>query len=252
MAIEGSLKDMSLVDIIQLICRNREESQITVEQSQESGAIYLAEGRIVHALQGDAVGEEALYQLLQWEEGRFRIEKNQSSPEQSIHRPWTAILMQVLQRLDEERDAQQAPAQQTSTVQEADSTFLEELAERVPGLVAGYITDTLGMTLAGWVSAAEGTFAAETAPEGLFRLIGSVEEALEAIEAGSLEETITVTSNYRFITRCYDEGTRCLQIVLATDGNLGAARMYLAAYQLSQDEDEERVPVGEGGMGMLE
>jgi hypothetical protein len=251
MAIEGSLKDMSLVDIIQLICRNREESRITVEQSQESGTIYLAEGRIVHALQGDAVGEEALYRLLQWEEGRFRIEKEESSPEQSIHRPWTAILMQVLQRLDEERDAQQASVE-ASAVQEADSTFLEELAERVPGLVAGYITDTLGMTLAGWVRAAEGTFAAEIAPEGLFRLIGSVEEALAAIEAGSLEETITVTSNYRFITRCYDEGTRCLQIVLATDGNLGAARMYLAAYQLSQDEEEEAVPVGEGGMGMLE
>ena len=247
MAIEGSLKDMSLVDIIQLICRNREESRVTVEKGQESGAIYLAEGRIVHALQKDEVGEEALYRLLQWEEGRFRIEKDVSSAEQSIHRPWTAILMQVLQRLDEERDAQEAVEEQG-----VDDTFLQELAERVPGLVAGYITDTLGMTFAGWVAAQKSTFDAEAAPDGLFRLIGSVEEALEAIGAGTLEETITVTSNYRFITRCYDEGSRCLQIVLATDGNLGAARMYLAAYQISQDEAGVAVPAGEGGMGMIE
>ncbi|MFP4346554.1 MAG: DUF4388 domain-containing protein [Anaerolineales bacterium] len=249
MAIEGSLKDMSLVDIIQLICRNREASRVIVEQGQESGAIYLAEGGIVHALQGDEEGEEALYRLLQWEEGRFRIEKDVSSPEQSIHRPWTAILMQVLQRLDEERDAREHEGGDTET---EDTTFLQELAERVPGLVAGYITDTLGMTFTGWVAAQKSAFDAEAAPEGLFRLIGSVEEALEAIEAGALEETITVTANYRFITRCYDEGTRCLQIVLATDGNLGAARMYLTAYQLSQDAREAAVPTAEGGMGMLE
>jgi hypothetical protein len=215
MAIAGSLKDMSLVDIIQFICRNKEKSRVSVENKGDRGILYLAEGQIVHAESGQETGEEALYQLLKWEEGRFHIEKEVSAPARSIEQPWTAVLMQAMQRIDEE--GERPPPRQGAEA----NGILKELADRVPGFVAGYTTDLKGRTFSAESSPANATFGSDAAPEALFQVLDVVNRALEAVEAGRLKETITLTKKYRFIIRYVEEGEMCLQLVLTADGNLG-------------------------------
>jgi predicted regulator of Ras-like GTPase activity (Roadblock/LC7/MglB family) len=221
---------MSLVDIIQFICRNKEVSRVSVESDGDEGQLYLANGQIVHATCGQETGEEALYQLLKWNEGRFHIEKEIPAPTESIQRPWTAVLMQAMQRIDEENERSTDPRGDSEA-----SDILKELADRVPGFVAAYTTDLDGSTFSAESSGA-GAFDAQHAPKALFRLTEVVNRALDAVEAGQLKEIITLTEKYRFIIRCFEEEALCLQLILTADGNLGAARMYLTAYEIQREE----------------
>jgi hypothetical protein len=230
MAIAGNLRDMSLVDIIQFICRNKEESRITVENNGEEGCVYLAKGRIVHAEYGQDAGKEALYHLLKWDEGQFQIEKEVATSTHSIQQPWTAVLMQAMQRIDEESQH----SDQTQPSAES-GDILKKLADRVSGFVAGYITNMEGETVFAESPADHATFGPDAAPEALFQVLAIVNHVLETVGAGRLQEIITLTERYRFITRYIEKDQICLQLVLTANGNLGAARMYLTAYEL-QDE----------------
>jgi predicted regulator of Ras-like GTPase activity (Roadblock/LC7/MglB family) len=138
--------------------------------------------------------------------------------------------MQIMQRIDEES---QRTVETQSSAESSD--ILKELADRVPGFVAGYITNMEGETVFAESPADHATFELDAAPEALFEVLTVVNRVLETVEAGQLQEVITLTGKYRFITRYMEKDGICLQLVLTADGNLGAARMYLTAYEL-QDE----------------
>lgn len=233
MAIEGSLKDMSLVDIVQLNCRSKAEARVVLRHGERTGAIYFAGGQVVHAECGPDRGGEAFYRLMQWRDGDFVIERDVSSPQQSIEIPWTGLLMQTLQRIDEERGVSV-----TSPQDAGDREMLEELADRVDGFVAGVVTDVKGTALASLVR--DDSLDAEGMMASLTRMVQQVDETLDVMGAGQFEETITITSRYRFITRPAEQEPSepsYIQVIVDADGNIGAARMYLAAYLVTREEE---------------
>jgi hypothetical protein len=239
MAIQGNLSEISLVDIIQLFCRNREASEVILEKDGDRGVLYVADGEVVHVKHGSEVGREAFYQLLRWNEGLFRIEKDSTTTERTIQVPWTALVMEALKRIDEEDQAPDGDARgddEEAFATTADEDLLE-FADRVAGFVAGYIIDLEGVTVSGVALDPEGPFEDGDAPRALFQLLEVVERSFANVDAGELQETITLTSRYRFVTRYLTNGHTCLQLVLTAEGNLGAARMYLTAYQLRQEEE---------------
>ena len=61
------------------------------------------------------------------------------------------------------------------------------------------------------------------------------------MNAGAFQETITVTGAYRFITRPIGRSQYYLRIILAADGSIGAARMYMA------DKEEDLLNVLSAG-----
>ena len=71
MAFQGSLKELPLPDIIQLVSVSGKTGVFTLKNGTESGFIYLQDGQIVHAQVGDLVGEEAVYDLAIWPQGEF-------------------------------------------------------------------------------------------------------------------------------------------------------------------------------------
>jgi predicted regulator of Ras-like GTPase activity (Roadblock/LC7/MglB family) len=232
MAIEGNLKDMSLVDIVQFNCRGQTEACVTLQRGGQTGAIYFASGQVVHAECGADCGEEAFYRLMQWHEGDFVIEREVPASKQSIMIPWEGLLMQTLHRIDEERGVSAASPQESG-----DREMLEELAERVDGFVAGAVTDIEGTALTSLVR--DDALEAERVMASLTRMVQQVNEALDIIDAGQFEETITITSRYRFITRPANWESvepSYIQVIIGVEGNIGAARMYLAAYLLTQEE----------------
>ncbi len=234
MAIEGRLQDMSVVDIIQLNCRNREEALVTVRNGDQEGTIYFADGQVIHAVQDEEVGQEAVYRLLKWEEGRFVIEKGVESPKDSINVPWSTLLMQNLHRIDEERGVEAQEA--------GDDGLLRELADRLDGFVAAAAIDADGEPLSHLVL--EEDFDVEKAIRSLSGMVTQVSKTLEAAEAGTFKEAITITSGYRFIIRPIGDQQAYVQIILDSAGNVGAARMYLAAYL--PDRGEELLEKGGG------
>jgi len=78
MALEGNLHDMSLVDLIQIFRMGPKTGVLVLSAGPERGVVYVAEGRLIDAVlvRGPerlvmATGEDAVIQLLQWEEASF-------------------------------------------------------------------------------------------------------------------------------------------------------------------------------------
>jgi predicted regulator of Ras-like GTPase activity (Roadblock/LC7/MglB family) len=101
MPLEGSLKDLSLVNLIQLNCQEMNEVKIDLEYLGKEGIIFCGGGDIVHAATGPLTGEEAVYELLRWNGGTFHLQNGITPPERTIDRNWNSILLEGMQRIDE-------------------------------------------------------------------------------------------------------------------------------------------------------
>ncbi|HVS02510.1 MAG TPA: DUF4388 domain-containing protein [Thermoanaerobaculia bacterium] len=101
MAFQGSLKELPLPDIIQLVSVSGKTGVFTLRHGSETGAIYLRDGQIVHAEINDLAGEEAVYELAIWPQGDFVFTPGQDAPTSSIHKSNTNLLMEAARRIDE-------------------------------------------------------------------------------------------------------------------------------------------------------
>jgi hypothetical protein len=103
MAFQGSLAELHLPDIIQLISVSGKTGVFHLSDGRQSGEIYLNEGRIVHAELEDSTGEEAVYALAIWRQGEFRFDPGGPTDRLTITKSNTNLLMEAARRLDEWR-----------------------------------------------------------------------------------------------------------------------------------------------------
>jgi hypothetical protein len=103
MAFQGSLAELHLPDIIQLVSVSGKSGVFRLIDGEHRGDIWLQEGRIVHAEHEDLSGEEAVYALAIWRTGEFRFEAGIDLPRQTITKSNTNLLMEAARRLDEWR-----------------------------------------------------------------------------------------------------------------------------------------------------
>jgi CheY-like chemotaxis protein len=106
----GQVVDLQLVDIIQMTCLGRFTMSLTVTKGDERGLIYFQNGEIAHAEVGDIEGKEALYTILDWNEGRFNSQMGIVPPKETITDRWEHLLLDGMRRQDdamaaEERDS---------------------------------------------------------------------------------------------------------------------------------------------------
>jgi len=78
MALEGNLRDMALVDLLQMLWMGSKTGLLLLIAEPERGVIFLREGRIIDAVllrgmqrQIVAVAEAAIVHMLQWQDIRF-------------------------------------------------------------------------------------------------------------------------------------------------------------------------------------
>ena len=103
MAFQGSLKELPLPDIIQLVSVSCKTGKFTLTRDNDRGFIYLKNGQMVHATVGDLVGEEAIYSLAIWNQGDFQFSPGEEPDRQTITKSNTNLLMEAARRLDEWR-----------------------------------------------------------------------------------------------------------------------------------------------------
>ena len=101
MAFQGSLKELPLPDIIQLVSVSGKTGVFVLENDDAKGEIYLRDGMIVHARVGEIEGEEAIYELAIWPQGNFIFHAGQTPPSTTIQRSNTNLLMEAARRIDE-------------------------------------------------------------------------------------------------------------------------------------------------------
>ncbi len=103
MAFQGSLKELPLPDIIQLVSVSGKTGKFTLTRDADRGFIFLKNGQMVHAVVGELVGEEAIYSLAIWNQGEFQFSPAEEPERQTITKSNTNLLMEAARRLDEWR-----------------------------------------------------------------------------------------------------------------------------------------------------
>src|SRR3978361_405127 len=102
MAFQGSLKELPLPDIIQLVSVSGKTGVFSLRRNGDStGEIYLRGGQIVHAHAGDLRGEEAMYELAIWPEGDLGFSPGTETELTTIQKSNTNLLMEAARRIDE-------------------------------------------------------------------------------------------------------------------------------------------------------
>lgn len=139
MPLVGDLKDLALVDIIQINCVGRNTARLTVHYPIGDGVFYFADGEIVDARLGNLVGIDAVYKALAYDQGAFRIDTGIPAPTRTIFEPWANLLMEGLRILDELRagmlpetampSATTTSSTETTRVQNVHQTLVSDLTK---------------------------------------------------------------------------------------------------------------------------
>ena len=103
MAFQGSLAELHLPDIIQLVSVSGKTGVFHLTDGDQEGQIFLRDGQMVHAELDDLSGEEAVYSLAIWRQGEFRFDASGTPPRETIQKSNTSLLMEAARRLDEWR-----------------------------------------------------------------------------------------------------------------------------------------------------
>lgn len=102
MPLEGTLKDMSLPNLVQVHCSENKRAQITLTRKDIKGALIVDGGELVHAMAGPLTGENAVYELLAWDEGNFQVNDSLAElPARNVNTPWQSLILEGLRRSDE-------------------------------------------------------------------------------------------------------------------------------------------------------
>ena len=101
MSFQGSIQELPVPDIIQLVSVSAKTGMFTLVRGAERGYIYLKGGQMVHARVGELTGEEAIYALAIWNSGDFQFTPNEQPESATIERSNTSLLMEAARRLDE-------------------------------------------------------------------------------------------------------------------------------------------------------
>jgi len=101
-SIKGDLKDINLVDLVQLFDMGRKTATLEISGEDREGRIYFEGGEIIHAVSGKLFGKEALYDLFSIQEGTFVIHLNVSSKIRTIQGTATNLILEIMHRLDEQ------------------------------------------------------------------------------------------------------------------------------------------------------
>jgi hypothetical protein len=103
MSLQGSLSELPLPDVIQLVSVSGKTGAFEIQREHENGRIYLRDGQIVDASVGDLRGDHAVYEMAIWSQGTFLFKPGEECDEVTIHLSNAALMMEAARRLDEWR-----------------------------------------------------------------------------------------------------------------------------------------------------
>jgi hypothetical protein len=103
MALQGSLTELSLPDVIQLVSVSGKTGAFNLNRDGEIGKIFLKEGQIVDAAVGTLRGEHAVYEMAIWSQGDFSFNPGEETDQTTVHKSNANLMMEAARRLDEWR-----------------------------------------------------------------------------------------------------------------------------------------------------
>jgi prepilin-type processing-associated H-X9-DG protein len=153
--VRGDLRTMSLASIFQINCTELNQARLRIRHGGQEGNVYFADGNVVHAELGSQVAEEAIYEMLGWEDGDFELEMDVPAPRRTVTAGWSGLLLEGMRLLDEQTAGLEEP-EGTGTASEgtnekgatSDMKDLARALTRIENVVGIVITDRDGIVLA--------------------------------------------------------------------------------------------------------
>jgi Domain of unknown function (DUF4388) len=95
--VEGDLLDLTLPSLLQALTREKSTAMLRLQRGTEDGAdqgtVYFREGTLVHAVAGETVGDDAMYQLLGWSDGRFRLTRDADQQPRTVSAKLASVIV---------------------------------------------------------------------------------------------------------------------------------------------------------------
>jgi predicted regulator of Ras-like GTPase activity (Roadblock/LC7/MglB family) len=102
---QGNLSDMSVADLIQHASQDGKRARLWLEREGQQAEIYFQAGQVTHAVSSDLTGEPAVFALLEWESGQFRLDPEVEASERTVTRSTAGLLLEGARLQDERRSA---------------------------------------------------------------------------------------------------------------------------------------------------
>lgn len=227
-----ALEDMELPDLLQFLSYLGYPFQVLVSSSfGEEGEIVVKGDGVLKVKTATKEGEEAFYEILRWEGGRFevhRLEPHQVKGE-PLEAPLSFLLLEGMKRRDEERARQREAVEVgSSRVDELIERFTKEIPEFVSTEIVEIVT---GLPISS--RSAEPDF--DTAMASAYaEVVKANEKGLQALggteTVGTTEEIVVITDKvYILITVLGDTGYYH-GLAIKRSGNLGLSRVLMKKY----------------------
>src|SRR5580765_6661701 len=93
--VEGDLLDLSLPNLMTSMATEGSTVMLRVQRGVDHGAVYFHEGVLVHAHTEAHAGNDAVYELLSWVDGRFRLIRDPERRPRTITQRASDFLMRA-------------------------------------------------------------------------------------------------------------------------------------------------------------
>ncbi|MCD6424376.1 MAG: response regulator [Anaerolineales bacterium] len=197
-ALEGNLQMMSLASIIQINCEERNQAQLSLNHLGKDGIIYFKDGEMIHAETDGLVGDEAIYSLLGWEDGTFKLKMGLQPSTVTITKKWSGLLLEGMRRIDE------STAAWSQDWEDFDTPTEEEKDNRIPERIVKTILTNREVTSAVICSKTGTLIAQDKSPDPESEiafgaeLMGKAESIGDFLDSGNLERIVITGSENRY------------------------------------------------------
>jgi hypothetical protein len=150
-AVHGNLRDLALTSIVSINCSEHNQARLVIRRQGRVGTIYFEGGGIVHASLDDQEGEQAIYELLSWEDGSFSLRQGVPPPKRTVEVGWTGLLLEGMRRIDDGVGDWELAEEYDTAIEEPDTNRMADALKAVEG-VEGVIVCARGGGLLGEAS----------------------------------------------------------------------------------------------------
>jgi DNA-binding response OmpR family regulator len=134
--LSGSFSTLSAADLIQMLCLSQRTVALRITASGGAGSVMVKEGRLVHATWGPLVGQEALCEILDAQDGVFRTTPLPDGVQPSLHGSWQQALMEAVRILDERASSSRRQTGSFPTIR-IDESMLDKMSAQDPEVERG-------------------------------------------------------------------------------------------------------------------
>ena len=100
-AVSGSLEEMGLTDMVQILAQGRKTGALKIRSGNESGELHFVSGEVYNAVFGKRSGDDAFFELLKLKTGDFVLDPDFKAEQRVITISAEGLLLEAMRRLDE-------------------------------------------------------------------------------------------------------------------------------------------------------